>query len=162
MTYPFEKIREIRKIRKRRSEFKLNSEKALLAKAEQKLHSRENELAEHREQRFQKEQSLYNEIIRKPLSLNEFKHFQLEIDYMREAEQEHLSQVEQAEKEKIKAVKNVDEALSDFYLRTREKLKIDEHRTEWNKIEAVEIDRRLENESDEIGQAFNQFNKQNE
>lgn len=162
MNYPFEKIRDIRKFRKDMSERKLNTEKAVLAKADQILFDKERQLSNHKQQRAQKEKTLYGAITEKPLSFSEFNHFQQHLDYMREIEHDHIQQVQKAEKKKQNAETKVIEALHVFNLRHKENIKIDEHRLEWIKAAVKEEDLKLENEMDEIAQVSDSFKKTNE
>ena len=153
MKYPLEQIHDVRILREKNAMARLQEAELIAQKCEQVVAACEQAIEAYKIYMREKEEALYNELIGKNVALVDVDTLALQIESL----QAHLlvlrQELQDAVEKRDAALKVVEQAKAEYQKMVKNRSKIDEHRTIWEKAAVEEIIRREEEEIDELGQS---------
>ncbi len=150
MSYFLQPLLKIRLMREERASGELTAARQAREAAETALEARRNDLARYEETREERRDRIYAAIIGQPVSRDRIDLAAEGVARIDEEGTLKADNVKRAEAELRKCVEQESEARSRFNLATKERMKIDEHRSAWVAEDAAEQERRAEGEMEDF------------
>jgi DNA-directed RNA polymerase specialized sigma54-like protein len=150
MSYTLQPLLRIRMMREDRATGELTAARLALATAEEALAARQRDFAEWEETKEERRDRIYDAIIGHKVSMEQLDIANEGVARIDEEGVLKADNVKRAEAELRKCVEQESEARSRFNLATKERMKIDEHRSAWVAEDAAEQERRAEGEMEDF------------
>lgn len=150
MPYVLQPLLNIREMREDRARGELTAARRATGAAEEALAARQRDLAAYEETKEERRDRIYAAIIGQPVSRDQIDLANEGVARIDEEGVLKLDNVRQAEGEVAKRKQEEAAARANFTTATRNRMKIDEHRSVWLADEAFEVERRAEGELEDF------------
>ena len=150
MSYMLQPLLRIRTMREDRATGELTAARRELAAAEEALEARKRDLAAYEETKEERRDRIYDAIIGRPVSREQIDLANAGVARIDEEGALKVDNVARAEEDRKKREEATVVARHNLALATRNRMKIDEHKSVWLAIEAAEEERRAEGELEDF------------
>ena len=150
MSYMRQPVFGIRTMREDRATGALTAARRALAAAEEALEARKRDLAAYEETKEERRDRIYDAIIGRPVSREQIDLANAGVARIDEEGALKVDNVARAEEDRKKRAEATGVARHNLALATRNRMKIDEHKSVWLAIEAAEEERRAEGELEDF------------
>lgn len=131
MKYPLEELLSVRKFREGERASELARKRKAVGEAEQLVERRRQELKEYIAWRIQREEELYNGILRHEIAVRQLDDLKVNIQILRENELTYQERVQQAEKNLGAARHELATAQTTYQKAVKDSNKIEAHKSWW-------------------------------
>jgi len=150
VTYVLEDLLRVREFKERSAAAELSARRAAYAEAVRLEEQRESELAAYRIQRLEEEAALFGNVRNQQIKVRDLDDLKIEIQLLREKEQNLQQQLEAARAARQEAGKDLEQARESYFGALREKQKIEAHKETWVEETGKEAARLEDKESEEF------------
>ena len=150
MAYALQPLLNIRTMREDRASGALAAARHELAAAEEALAARRRDLAAYEETKEERRDRIYDAIMGRAVSREQIDLANAGVARIDEEGALKIDNVARAESERKKRETVVETARHNLSVATRNRMKIDEHKSVWLRIEAAEEERRAEGELEDF------------
>jgi hypothetical protein len=131
MKYVLEDLLKVRDFRETSAGNEVKKKKGRLLHAERVVKAKEDEVSDYHSWRLEKEESMYEEVKNKQITLQDLDGLKFRVASLRENEAALENDLLEAERDRNLATEELEKAQSTYRLAVREKRKIEEHKKIW-------------------------------